>query len=399
MGQIQFRVRRQPEDSLDTDVDDVVVDTGDVVDGSEHRLLFDDTSGDKADDYPRGQRVEIEVSEDGGGTWSTLDAGAVMTPDETDDAPATVRTQLYDYGFFLRRSFVDRTVSGQTISTTLEEIITNDTPVTWTAGNVTVDNDVTISRSWSGEPALDAIYELAARSNDETFGVNSDFEFVFESQTPSSYTAGDNDIIRYDLPEQGDRALNKVIARFDGDQTVTSEDTTDQSTLKNELAAPRDVALADQITLPGVSNATVAQAKADQWRLRNEPTTRGAIVVPLGWSFDAEPGDEVDVTISAKNITNKTYQIAAVEHRWSASETVVRLGKRNTPLADALDRESNTTTRAGTTLTGGAGGGVGDPHAVPAGETVIVPEDKTATVYGPAAIDGTLTVRGRYHVH
>jgi len=358
----EFRARRQDEDTVDTDLFDVIADRGNVFDGSEFSLLFTDTDGTKEADYPRGQKVEIEYSEDGGSTWNLLDYCSVFKPDDTDKRPRLLTVKAYDYGHYLRKSYVDRRET-DTLSDMIQTIVENDTPLTYAAGNVTVDNDSTETLNFRGLNGVEAMDLISRLSNDEEFGVNQSFEFFFASSSPGTATAiDDSDRIRYELPNTGDRGLNKVVARYGNGAQTSVEDSTDQSDLQSELGAPRAVELVDEISLPNVTEQSVAEARAQRWLDTNTPEVRGQIVVPLS-RFDADPGDNIDVTIDEKGISAQTFTVAGIKHESVQSETTVYVGRRNSPQSDLFSIQAQSRTTGGAALTGATGGGRVDVSA------------------------------------
>lgn len=336
-GQVQWRAVRQPSGDVDTDLFDVapVTLTANRFARSA-ALVFDDVDGAKSDAYPRGQRVELEVSTDGGSSWTRRSAGFVQ--DKTDAAQgATTDVELVGYDHLLRRREVYKTYTDATISTILEDLITSFTAVQWVAGNVDVGNDTTITREFKGERVDEAIQELASRSADERFGVTDDFEFFFRQQdTSRAPSIVDGDWLDYDLPEDGKRAVNRVrlfYGQSGSESSVIVEDREAQRDLKDQLAASRRVVISTEATYPEIGNEDAARDKAKQ--LLGQRSERLTGTVTTFGHFDTSPGDVLRLQINEKNV-DTDFAVAQIEHYWSRDETKLTLAENRGDVGDLL---------------------------------------------------------------
>lgn len=298
--------------------------------------LFDDTDGTKIDDYPRGQRVEFDYSTDGGSSWTTRTAGIVQNrTQKTDGGIPHLQVDLVSYDHLLRRREVFKTYTSASISTILEDLITNFTSITWNAVNVTIQNDATITREFKGTRVDEAISELAATSANEEFGVNLSLEFFFEQQNTTAAPAlTDGEIADHDLPTKGKQAVNQFRLFYGAsgsESSVLVEDREAQRELKQQLGAPRRVVISDYDTMPEISTEDRAKAVATQ-RLDDRSELQTGTVKAFR-RLDTDPGDVISLTISDAGIDGEDYRVAQVDHQWNTTELTIA---ENAPNIDDL---------------------------------------------------------------
>ena len=149
---VEWRVTRDGEFVEDTVFDvDPVVDTANPF-GDYAVIKMDDSNGEKFENYARGTRVDVAVSENFGITFENRFTGYVVERRETEQNGADVlEVEAYSFDQFLRRNTVTNDQQGNTIAEALEDIITTDTPVTYVVGNIDVGDEQELTRSYQGE--------------------------------------------------------------------------------------------------------------------------------------------------------------------------------------------------------------------------------------------------------
>lgn len=336
MTAVQWRAKRQPDGTVDTDMFDVA-----IVD-SVNRFarsatpLFDDPTGDKKSSYPRGQRVELEYSTDDGATWTRRWAGFVQN--RVDQATGgRFKAECVGYDFFLRRERVNKSYN-DTISNIVQDLIQNFTAVDYNATKVTVTNDKTIDIRFEGKRVDQALDYLASASADESFGVDNDFDFFFEQQDQTSAPTGvvDGEWIDYDLPERGEKSLNRVTVYYGSggsESFVTVEDREAQKDLKTKLGATSNAVISEEVTYPEIGNEDAAREKAQEI-LSGRSTVLSGEVTTFD-RFEVDPNETFRLQISEKGI-DTDFAVAQIEYRWQRDETKITITENKGNVAERL---------------------------------------------------------------
>lgn len=337
----EFRAVRQASGTTDTDLFDLrPLRESFNRSASGAMAIFTDSDGTKIGNYPYGQRVQIQHSTDGGGSWATRFEGfaADRVRTDTEGFPA-LEVRILPYSHLLRRRDVYKTYSSSSISTILQDLIESFTGVTWNASNVSVTNDKTISREFKGERVDEAISYLASISADEEWSVNNSLEFVFQKQSTSSAPGiSDTDVIRHDIPDEATVAINRFELFYNSggsEDRIIVEDLPQQETLKDQLNAARAVEISDSDTLPEITDRDRAEEIARQRLDAKSEITTGTVTVPLG-RFNTSVGDVINVTISDANITGEDFRVAAIEYNWQEGETRLTLAENVDFVDDVL---------------------------------------------------------------
>lgn len=336
MGRVEWRAKRQPSGTVDTDLADVRP-VRDAVNrfARSATAVFLDPGGTKKSNYDRGQRVEFEVSTDGGSSWTRRFAGTVFENSRVSSGNR-LEVEVLSYDHFLRRKPTYDNYSSKSISTILNDLVTTHTPINWNASKVSVTNDQSISRDFQGERIDEAIQELASMSADEQFGVDNDFEFFFEDQetgdAPDDVLSGE--WTRYDLPERGKKAVNRVRVFWGAAgnrNAVIVKDPNDQLELKNDLNAPRAVELEETVTFPEIGSEDAAKRKGEQILSERSVVQTGTVTT---WDrFDVEPGDVFRLEIPERSI-DADYRVAEIEYHWREDKTILTIAEN---VGDAED--------------------------------------------------------------
>lgn len=337
MSTIEFRARNPATGATDTDLYDVKpvrhsvnrFDSGAV-------LSFLDTDGTKIDDYEFGQRVDVQITQNGdadlgygesygesygtGVEWTAFFSAITLTPKQTtNDGIPSVEVEALGYTHLLTRDNINKDYSSQAKSAILKDVIESFTSVRWNASNVDVQNDSTVDLSVRGETPDEVIARIASLSANEEFFVNSDLEFVFRSRDVNrAPPITDADVIDYDLPTEGKREVNQYSVFYTSNlsESWTEEDRQGQQDFKDKLDAPRRGIISDSDSYPEVSTEAEAKEIAKR-RLGNQSILQtGTVTVPLG-RFDTEPGDVLSLTISDAGIEDTDFRVAQKDTEWA----------------------------------------------------------------------------------
>ena len=307
---------------------------------------IDDTEGEKFSDYTRGTRVDFEYSTNLGISFTERFSGYVVEARELNEQGAdALEVECYSFDQFLRRDTVTNDQSGNTISEALEDIVKTDTPVTWVAGNVSVQDDQTLTRSYRGERVENVIQSLRAKSAYEDFGVNSDIEFYFE---PQETTSAPRDIdnsqwFNYDIPEEGKRTINQVTVYFDGgDKSVTVDNGGDKLDLQESLGTDDPVTFAEEITREEITDIEDARDEGEKI-LSDRETTLTGTVTTYGL-LEADTGDVININIIDRGI-NGDFAIAEIKYLWGRGETQLTIVEKRGDQDDLLVNLSDTVKR------------------------------------------------------
>lgn len=337
---VDWQARRQAQDTVDGDLIDIspLVDSINKFADSA-TIIFDDPTGDKKSNYPRGQRVELEYSTDGGNTFTRRFAGLVQDVTERSDGGADkLEVKLVGYDYLLRIRTIYKSYSSSSLSTILEDIIKTFTPVNYVAGNVSFSNDKTIDLTLDGQRVDEALSRIASESGDEDYGVNDDLEFFFEkretSRAPSDII--DGDWTDYNLPEQGRDSVNRVELFYGSsgsESRVIVDDRAAQRDLKNKLNAAGNVVISEEKTFPEISTEDEAKSKAREI-LNNRSEILTGTVTTFS-RFGVEAGDVFRLQIGDKNI-DADFRVAQIEYQWVGDETVVTVAENTGDVEDLL---------------------------------------------------------------
>lgn len=314
--------------------------------GSYAIAKIDDTEGSKFDDYTRGTRVDFEYSTNLGLTHTERFSGFVVEARELNEQGAdALEVECYSFDQFLRRDTVTNDQTGNTITEALEDIIKTDTPVTWVSGNVDVQDDQTLTRSYRGEKVENVIQSIRAKSAFEDFGVNSDLEFFFE---PQETTSAPRDIdnsqwFNYDIPEEGKRTINQVTVFFDGgDRSVTVDNGGDKLALQDSLGTDDPVTFAEEITREEITDIDDARDEGEKL-LSDRETTLTGTVTTYGL-LEADTGDVININIIDRGI-NDDFAIAEIKYLWGRGETQLTIVEKRGEQDDLLVGLSDTVKR------------------------------------------------------
>lgn len=339
--QVLWRAVRQPSGTVDGDLIDVTPATDSInrfATGA--TLVFDDPDGDKLADYPRGQRIDLEVSTDGGSTFNRRFAGSAQDRTEASDGGADrLDVEMVGNDHFLRLRTVQESFSSTKLSSILETVVKDYTPIDWDSGNsVTVQNDKTVSWDVNGQKADRVIDRVAAASADEDYGVDDRLNFFFEQQ--ETVRAGsdilDGDWFDYNLPEKGSEGINRVDLFYGPSGSrdrVVVEDRAEQRDLADKLGVSGNVVIAKEVTFERISDDDHAEATARSI-LAEQSAVRTGTVTTYG-RFDMDPGDVFRLQISEKGI-DTDFRVAQIEYNWSDNTTVVTVAEAVGDVEDLL---------------------------------------------------------------
>lgn len=321
-----WRISKDGGTTYEPDLFDVeITDTANPF-GNYAVAYLDDTEGDKFDKYPRGTRVDFEVSYNAGTTFFERFAGFVVERRETDENGAdTLEVECYSFDQLLRRGTVSRDTSGQSIAAALKQIIQEDTALTWNADLVNVVDDQQLTRNFRGEKVENAIQSLAQKSANEQFGVSSEVEFYFriEEFAPAPRDIDNSQWLHYDIPERGKRSINEVTVWFaGGEESVTIADGGDKQELQDSIGTADPITFSQEVTREDITDIDNARDVAESILNKKAPLLTGTVTT-YGLLSTA-PGDVVNIEIVPRGI-NEEFRIAEVKYKWGTDETILTI--------------------------------------------------------------------------
>lgn len=239
-----------------------------------------------------------------------------------------LEVECYSFDQFLRGSKVTTNTTGMTLFDALESIITNDTPITWNANNVSVGDPQTLTRNLRGESVETALRELAYKSENENFGVQQDLEFYFRpretSQSPRDID--NSQVFGIDTPEEGREELYEVRVFFNGgDESVTvdrGDEKLDQQEALGLDTPPENV---KEVTFEDITDIDDARDKGEQILQEREASQTGEVQT-YGLE-DTEPGDLITITYDAQDV-DQEYVVAGINYQWQEDTTTVTIIKK-----------------------------------------------------------------------
>lgn len=342
----EWRLRRPQDSATDTDLFDVYHKDAYNRFAREAKVWLEDPDGDKEDLYPRFTNVELDVKRDIDPSFIEPRFGGYVaeTEHKSNDRHTILRCLSFDA--FLRQKPVTRGYSNQKISYVLEDLISDNeiTPVQWNASNVTVNNDVEITREWKGIPLDDVLEELSNRSAGEEWGATNGNEFFFRpvgtNNAPRDFTEGE--YFDASFGEDAKKAVFRVTVHYgdvsadgstDNRDAIQIDKSGEQSTAGSRLGTSADVKVELQKYFPEITSQSGAERKGRDILARHSPITIGNIET---WeAFDVYPGDKTFVEVPTNN-TSGEFVVAQIEHKWRDDTTSVRLAENDTGVMDTL---------------------------------------------------------------
>jgi len=304
-------------------------------------VVLDDVDGTTLDDYPKGTTIELQVTADTV-TDHRRFAGFVAG-NSRSDGQLTLEFNAFD--FWLYQTFT-RTVDNQSISAVLRALITEYTPITWGSGQVTIVNNRTVSREWSGITVAEAVAELAQLSGGEQFGVTQDNVFFFEPEraetAPRDFT--DGEYLDHNADENHREEVNRVVVyygRGENRSQVVAEDQTSQQTYGSNMGVGGGVQTVLSKYYPEISDEDIARERAQALRDRNESLR--AIELETWGAHEVRPNQETTVEIPEADIAGD-YVVASISYDWFGT-TQIRLVENDEGILDFIKRSREETTR------------------------------------------------------
>lgn len=242
-------------------------------------VKMDDRGGEKFENFERGTRIDVTITEDG----QSYDrfTGYVVERRETEQSGADVlEVEAYSFDQFLRRNTVTNDQTGNTIGEALADIIETDTPVSYVAANVDVGDDQELTRSYQGAKVETVLRDLAFKSANENFGVNDDLEFFFRPGESVHIDRGIDNTqwFNYDIPELGKQAINEVEVWFDdGQESVVVDDGTDKLDLQENLGLPQPGTQRAELNRPLITDIGDAEDEGRKYLSFRNATLSGTV--------------------------------------------------------------------------------------------------------------------------
>jgi hypothetical protein len=301
-------------------------------------LQFVDPDRTKADLYPSPTFVELDVKVEGYFDYTPRFAGTVFDQGiETNGNHTKITVLSHDYWF--RKTAIFAEYTNTTLSSILEDLIVNETPLIWDSSRIEIENDVAISRRWAGDQ-LETIFDeiRAISAGDELYGVTFDREFEFRPLTdrsaPRNFSEGEYYSTSWESDEK--RNVNRVVLRYgegDNEGVVIRNDRSSQREFANEIGSDDPVQIEDHIRRPEITTETRAKDSADQRLAEQSAIETGEIDT---WeAFGVKPGQLTEVVDSEQDI-DREVRIVETEYEWPGGEPETKLTAADTAI-DTVD--------------------------------------------------------------
>lgn len=284
--------------------------------------IINDANGNSRANYQQGTLVEFQAREFGttNSYQTELTAIVAESTEREEQGPDMLEVTAHDVDTLIRGNDVKADISGQSLSSALEQVVKDFTPVAWNSSNVTVTNDIQIKRTFRNE-RIDNVLKLFSRlSAGEIWGVNDSLEFFFRPAEGSTLanTLGNADIFSYQLPERGEASVNEVRVFYDnGRSAVTVDDPDDKSRLQSQLGTADPVTLSQPMMLEGVTDRQQARVQGQEKLSERSPVLVGTIsTLAFSWLLDADPGDTIDITIQNAGFSAEV-RIVEIVYHWA----------------------------------------------------------------------------------
>jgi hypothetical protein len=322
---VEWRLR------VDGSVVDQLYDVSPLVDtanpfGDYAVLKMDDQGGELFDKFSRGTRVEVDISENFGLSFTNRFTGFVVERRETEQAGAdALEVEAYSFDQFLRKNTVTNDQSGKTLRAALEDIVKTDTPVSFVGSNIEVGNPQTVQETLRGRKVENVLQGLAFASTGEEFGVNDDLEFFFRPPESVHIERGVDNTqwFNYNIPELGKDAINEVEVFFDnGNESVVVDRGKSKLDLQNELGLPDPATERKELNRDDIDTFEGAKQAGEQF-LEFRNTVLTGTVTTFGL-FDARPGDTIDISIQSRGIEDE-FRIAELSYEWGRDATTITI--------------------------------------------------------------------------
>lgn len=299
--------------------------------------VLDDPDGVKSEDYPRPTPVELDVKGESDEQFARRFGGFVINTKTEQDATTL---EVLSHDFWLRKRQVFRAFSGTSISSVLQTLVTDLTPLEWDASQVSVTNDGTVERDWKGERLDEVVAELASKSADEDFGATDDGVFYFRPEdseandAPRSFPAGE--YAEANFSEDGKREVNKVTLYYGENSNtgaVSVQDRTSQKDLAGDLGRSDPVVIGETKTYPEIADEKSAEQKARQ--ILNDRSTVQTGTLKTWEAFDVTPGDVTRVVVPEQNV-DRDFRVAEISYEWRDDRTEIKLAENSDGVLDTL---------------------------------------------------------------
>ena len=285
----------------------------------------EDNLGQKFDKFEYATEIEVTVTPEGGTQISKFVGFVVERRENDQQGQDVLEVEAYSFDQFLRQSDVSNDQSGKLISDAIEDIIKEDTPISFNASKVSVSDETELTQSLQDERVETALQILSFKSANEGFGVDDSLEFFFRPREQTTISRGIDNTqwFNYDIPERGKEAVNEVEVRFDdGDRSVIVDDGGQKLQLQNSLNLPEPASQKARISRPSITDRDSAADEAKRFLKFKNVTLTGTITT-FGL-FNAEPFDVIDVEIIPRGIESQ-FIITQIEYNWGRDETTLTI--------------------------------------------------------------------------
>jgi hypothetical protein len=286
---------------------------------------LEDRKGLLFDLFEFGTRIELFVTPDGGSEIRKFVGFMVEKRENDQNGQDQLEIIAHTFDQFLRQNDVSKDQSGKLISDAVQDIVSDDTPISVGAANISVIDDFEIQRSLQDLRVEEALQVLSFSSGNEAFGVDDDKNFFFEPKESKNISRGISDTqwFNYDIPERGKEAINEVEVRFNnGDDAVVIDNAQQKLQLDNSLNLNDPATKRARINRPTIKSVRDAELEGRRFlKLKNVTLTGTVTTFQL---YEAEPGDTIDIEITDRGIDSE-FIITKIEYHWARDETTLTI--------------------------------------------------------------------------
>jgi hypothetical protein len=286
---------------------------------------LEDRKGLLFDLFEFGTRIELFVTPDGGSEIRKFVGFMVEKREYEQNGQDQLEIIAHTFDQFLRQNDVSEDQTGKLISDAVQDIVSDDTPISVGAANISVIDDFKIQRSLQDFRVNEALRVLSFLSGNESFGVDDNKNFFFEQKESDTVSRGISDTqwFNYDIPERGKEAINEVEVRFNnGDNAVVIDNAQQKLQLDDSLDLIDPATKRARINRPTIKSVRDAEIEGRRFlKLKNVTLTGTVTTFQL---YEAEPGDTIDIEITDRGIDSE-FIITKIQYHWARDETTLTI--------------------------------------------------------------------------
>lgn len=297
--------------------------------------IIPDPGRDIIADYPAYTKIRIYYDD---GAGDVLRMVGFVSSTVLTNTGLNIEVLAGDYWLRIRNISVAYTTTLKSLI--LEDLIETFSPLEWDGANISIANNIAITREWRGVKLDAAIQEIASLSANESFGVDDDFKFFFKIQdlVKAPVNFSDDNILEITRENSDNRAIDKVTVYYEpisGTAAVAVQNRERSLANQNAVGTVRPIVRTAEYDHPEIDDEDVARQKALSYLNAGAPLDLIEIIT-AGFP-DLYPGQVAPVTSIDLNIIEKEFVISEVSFNWMTGRTVVKLIENQDGIVDVLN--------------------------------------------------------------